>query len=194
MGSHAAAASSRPMISGVDSPSQPPIPCAAVFESALGWMGVVYTPAGVLRILLPRPHAQDIWHAIHAQFPLVEETLPTETPDGIAEQLRRYAEGEPVSFQVTLDWRGHTRFRQRVWRAAQQIPYGETRSYRWLAERLGRPGAARAVGQALSANPTPIVVPCHRVTASDGGLGGFAGGLDLKRRLLALERGENPLS
>jgi len=74
-----------------------------------------------------------------------------------------------------------------VWQATRLIPYGETRSYLWVAVQIGKPGAARAVGQALGRNPLPVIVPCHRVIAADGGLGGFTGGLEMKRRLLELE-------
>jgi methylated-DNA-[protein]-cysteine S-methyltransferase len=87
---------------------------------------------------------------------------------------------------VPLDLLG-TPFQCLVWHALQDIPYGVTWTYRELAQRLGRPRALRAVGAANAANPVPIVVPCHRVVAAGGKLGGYTGGLDLKRRLLALE-------
>ena len=86
-----------------------------------------------------------------------------------------------------VDLRAGTAFQQVVWRMLQTIPYGETRSYAWVARQIGKPKATRAVGAACGANPVPIVVPCHRVVGSDGSLGGFSGGLALKRRLLALE-------
>jgi methylated-DNA-[protein]-cysteine S-methyltransferase len=90
-----------------------------------------------------------------------------------------------------------TAFQRQVWKALLEIPYGQTRSYRWLAERVGLPKAIRAVGQANRRNPVPIVVPCHRVIASDGTLGGYMGatrghGLAIKAYLLALEQGERP--
>jgi len=88
---------------------------------------------------------------------------------------------------IPLDWAGHTEFRKAVWRAAMQIPRGQTRSYAWIAARAGSPGAARAAGGALGANPLPLIVPCHRIINSCGGIGGFGMGLDLKRRLLAME-------
>jgi len=84
-------------------------------------------------------------------------------------------------------WKLATEFQRRVYRAVCRIPAGQTRSYRWVAERLGRPAAARAVGQALHRNPFAPLVPCHRVIRSDGSLGGFAGGAAKKRRLLAAE-------
>lgn len=86
-----------------------------------------------------------------------------------------------------LDWSGHTEFRQKVWQAMLRIKPGETRSYGDLGNELGQPLASRAVGGACGANPIPVLVPCHRVLAAHGRLGGFSGGLDWKRRLLAIE-------
>ena len=102
-------------------------------------------------------------------------------------QLQAYADGQPVRFTIPLDLRAGTAFQQTVWRALRMIPHGETRSYAWVARKIGKPTAARAVGAACGANPVPIFAPCHRVVASDGSLGGFSGGLPLKRRLLKLE-------
>ena len=102
--------------------------------------------------------------------------------------LERYFEGEAVDFRdIPLDLNGATSFRVAVWKAARKIHWGKTCSYGELAEKLGKPAASRAVGQALGANPVPIVVPCHRVLAADGKLGGFSGGLDWKRTLLRIE-------
>jgi len=106
--------------------------------------------------------------------------------DGVIEQLREYFRGERASFDLSLDVRG-TPFQLTVWWAVETIPYGETRSYKWVAERVGRPRAVRAVGRALAANPVPIIIPCHRVVRSDGGLGGFSLGLRVKKFLLDLE-------
>lgn len=106
----------------------------------------------------------------------------------LTDELTRYLDGEKVLFKVKIDLAGYTPFQRRVYEAARQIPYGETRSYAWVAERCGSPRGYRAVGQALKNNPLAIVVPCHRVIASDGGIGGFSGGLDWKRRLLTREK------
>lgn len=80
-----------------------------------------------------------------------------------------------------------TSFQRKVWRAIQKIPYGETRSYLWIAKQIRNPKAVQAVGQACGKNPLPLLIPCHRVVASHGKIGGFSGGLKLKRRLLKLE-------
>jgi O-6-methylguanine DNA methyltransferase len=103
-------------------------------------------------------------------------------------QLQEYFEGKRERFDLPLDLRG-TPFQLRVWRALQAIPFGQTRSYKDIASELGHPAAFRAVGRANGSNPVPIVIPCHRVLRSDGGLGGFSSGLDIKVQLLAMERG-----
>ncbi|MFE7119255.1 methylated-DNA--[protein]-cysteine S-methyltransferase, partial [Streptomyces sp. NPDC057654] len=103
-------------------------------------------------------------------------------------QLVAYFDGRLRTFTVPLDWSLATGFNRRVLRAlAAHVPYGTVVGYQDLARRVGEPGAARAVGTAMGANPLPVVVPCHRVIGSDGGLGGFGGGLEVKRALLALE-------
>ncbi len=102
-------------------------------------------------------------------------------------ELAEYLRGKRKAFGLPLALSSLPPFFQKILREAAKIPYGETRSYGWLAARAGSPRAARAVGQAMHRNPVPILVPCHRVVAADG-LGGFASGLGLKRALLAHER------
>ena len=103
-------------------------------------------------------------------------------------EIHAYLRGELRAFTVPIDMRG-TEFQCDVWKSIAQIPFGQTLSYGELAHAIGRPKATRAVGQAAGANPIPIIIPCHRVIGSSGGLTGFAGGLPLKERLLGLERG-----
>ena len=103
-----------------------------------------------------------------------------------ARQLAEYFAGRRKTFDVTLDPAGTT-FQRRVWKALLTIPFGETRSYAEIARQIGRPRAVRAVGAANGRNPISIVTPCHRVIGSNGALTGFAGGLEAKARLLALE-------
>ncbi|MFF6882456.1 methylated-DNA--[protein]-cysteine S-methyltransferase [Streptomyces sp. NPDC012421] len=103
-------------------------------------------------------------------------------------QLDRYFAGALRAFDLPLDWSLATGFNRRVLRElAEAVPFGTVVGYGDLARRVGQPEAAQAVGAAMGANPLPVVVPCHRVVESDGGLGGFGGGLETKRRLLALE-------
>lgn len=101
--------------------------------------------------------------------------------------LRRYFSGEEVKFTFPFDLFRGTSFQRRVWNAMRKIPYGETRSYKWLAKKIGDPRKARAAGQACGSNPLPILIPCHRVVREDGSLGGFSAGLNIKRKLLKLE-------
>ena len=107
-------------------------------------------------------------------------------------ELREYVSGRRKRFTVPLDLQG-TPFQMKVWKALLAIPYGETRSYQQIAREVGNPRASRAVGMANHCNPVGIIVPCHRVIASDGSLGGYAGGLKMKERILKLEQGQAAL-
>jgi methylated-DNA-[protein]-cysteine S-methyltransferase len=109
------------------------------------------------------------------------------------DQLQAYFAGELTDFDLELDL-GGTEFQRRVWKALLTIPYGETRSYGEIAEQIGAPGSARAVGLANGHNPIAIVVPCHRVIGANGSLTGFGGGLGRKRTLLDLERQRSNLT
>ena len=104
----------------------------------------------------------------------------------VVHQLQSYFAGERRDFDLSLLLEG-TDFQKTVWTALREIPYGETISYKELAEMIGKPKAVRAVGAANGANPIPIIIPCHRVIGNDGSLTGFGGGLPLKKRLLQLE-------
>jgi O-6-methylguanine DNA methyltransferase len=101
-------------------------------------------------------------------------------------------DGRPPKELPPLDWSGSTDFQRRVWQALLRIPCGKTRTYADVANEIGSPAATRAVGSACGANPIPVLVPCHRVLASGGALGGFSGGLDWKRRLLKVENAATP--
>lgn len=102
-------------------------------------------------------------------------------------ELQEYFAGHRRMFDVPLHPAG-TAFQAEVWRAIELIPYGQTRTYSEVAESIGRPGAARAVGSAANANPLPIIIPCHRVVPASGGIGGYAFGTNMKQFLLDLER------
>ena len=109
----------------------------------------------------------------------------------VRKELRQYLEGRRAFFTVPVDLTGLPEFQRKVLAAVLAIPFGKVCSYTWVAQRIGHPRAARAVGTALGRNPVPIIVPCHRVRRSDGSLGGYLFGLSFKERLLALER-ESP--
>ncbi len=108
-------------------------------------------------------------------------------PPEFIKELNSYFRGENTRFTQKMNFLSGTDFEIEVWKALRKIPYGETRSYKWVAEHIGRPAAVRAVGQALSKNPVPIVIPCHRVIESDGSLGGYSAGINNKVRLLEIE-------
>jgi len=119
---------------------------------------------------------------------LVRVGFPTEDPDDVLEQLADRLSGRRHHFDVALDWElSGAGFRRKVLRATARIPFGEVRTYRQMAVTAGSPRAYRAAGNALGSNPIPVIVPCHRVLASGGGLGGYGGGLDVKQQLLQLE-------
>jgi O-6-methylguanine DNA methyltransferase len=105
------------------------------------------------------------------------------------EEMSEYLHGRRAFFSVPVDLSALPEFQRQVLQTALRIPFGEARSYAWIARRIDRPRATRAVGTALARNPVPFIVPCHRVLRTDGGLGGYALGLPLKRRLLEFERG-----
>ncbi len=123
----------------------------------------------------------------HSRRPQTEWAADAKPFRAVVSQLGEYFAGRRREFDLALAPQG-TAFQRRVWQALTRIPYGETVSYGELARRIGRPQASRAVGLANGANPLPIVVPCHRVIGADGSLTGFGGGLEIKRKLLALER------
>ena len=159
-----------------------------VFESAWGWVGVCGSEGGVRYATLPES-APD--RALVALEESMRAPLPEHRPGAFAAyraQLAEYLAGERTSWDVPLELDGASAFFRRAWEACRSIPVGETRSYAWLAAEAGNPRAARGAGRAMARNRVPILVPCHRVIGTDGGLHGFGGpGLPLKARLLNLE-------
>ena len=129
--------------------------------------------------------------AFFGQDDLAGDVVERQTPllRAAAQQLDEYFAGRRKDFTLPLRPAGSD-FQKKVWAALRAIPYGQTVSYKEIAERLGRPGAARAVGAANHKNPILIVIPCHRVLGANGGLVGYAAGLDVKKQLLALERAQ----
>lgn len=175
---------------------------AMVFEVAVkaetapwGWIGLLASERGLRMLTLPartqeavirrlRPDYQDA--SLTSEDPLLTET---------ARQVNAYLAGELKDFSIDLDLRGHRPFELSVWTVVARIPFGQTRTYAWVAGQVGGgPGAAQAAGAAVGSNPVPLIVPCHRVIGSDGSLHGFAGGLAMKARLLALESGQGALA
>jgi len=164
-----------------------------IFKTNWGWVGVAATGRGVQAIVLPKPTRRAVERELTSRGG--SRTAPTPMTNGRGDGHLRaaraaiiaYLEGKGRSFDLQLDLQGQPRFRLKVWEVLQRIPYGRVRSYGWVARKVGKPKAARAVGAACGANPVPLLVPCHRVIAGDGSLGGFSGGLGVKKRLLRLE-------
>ncbi|MFB7111753.1 methylated-DNA--[protein]-cysteine S-methyltransferase [Streptomyces sp. NPDC056190] len=163
----------------------------AVVGTGIGPLLLAATPKGLVNVVF---HATDaIRERALDRLASRLGTEPVEVPGSslLAEairQVRAYFAGERQDFELPLDWSLISGFNRQVLRElASGVPYGTVVGYGDLADRVGQPGAAQAVGAAMGANPLPVVVPCHRVVESDGGIGGFGGGLEAKRRLLALE-------
>jgi methylated-DNA-[protein]-cysteine S-methyltransferase len=156
-----------------------------VFNTNQGWIACLGSSLGLKRTTLPQTTPQQ---AIEMLDGTAEQAVWS--PDSFTDiipLLTEYFNGKQREFHCVLDFGRATPFQKQVWEATRSIPFGETRSYGWVAQQIGKPAAVRAVGQALGKNPLPIIVPCHRVIASDGSLCGFGGGLEMKRNLLRLE-------
>lgn len=148
-----------------------------VVDSPIGPLTVTAEGASITGLHMAPAKVEKSWKRDDRAKPLLEAK----------KQLGEYFKGLRTRFDLPLAPKG-TPFQLKVWEALREIPYGETRSYVDIAEYVGNPGASRAVGGANGRNPIAVIVPCHRVIAADGTLGGFGGGLDRKRKLLALER------
>lgn len=149
-------------------------------------MGLVISPRGYHMVILPKEKEREIKKVLEEHY--VEDLAREDRKlKPFSDKINSYLNGGRVEFKGELDISGATPFEMKVWDIAYGIPYGEVRSYAWVAEKIGNPKEVRAVGQALKRNRLPIVIPCHRVIKKSGELGGFSGGLDLKHELLKIE-------
>jgi methylated-DNA-[protein]-cysteine S-methyltransferase len=156
-----------------------------VCQTDLGWVGLVLSGAGLRAITLPRKSRQQ---AIDAMLDFgASEPASADELGAIPEAIAGIVAGHPLTAAITIDWTGITPFRRAVMEECMRIPAGKTLTYAELAARVGRPGAARAVGRVMATNPWPLLVPCHRVVGSDGTLHGYGGGLPMKAALLRAE-------
>jgi methylated-DNA-[protein]-cysteine S-methyltransferase len=155
-------------------------------DSPVGRLLLAATPRGLVRVTFP----------VEAPERVLEQLASTVSPrileaparlDEVRRELDLYFEGRLREFDLPLDWQLTRGFYRKVLRTTARIPYGQTRSYSAVASRAGSPRAVRATGTALGSNPLPIIVPCHRVLRSGGALGGYGGGIEVKRALLELE-------
>jgi methylated-DNA-[protein]-cysteine S-methyltransferase len=144
-----------------------------IFSSPLGKLYLVFSGKFLCGISFQKPHDIPFKRGV--------------APGKFIKELSAYFEGSVSQFRQETTLLTGTDFEQQVWYGLKDVPFGETRSYKWIAEKIGRPAAVRAVGQALSKNPIPIVLPCHRIIESDGSVGGYSSGVDRKRRLLDME-------
>jgi AraC family transcriptional regulator of adaptative response/methylated-DNA-[protein]-cysteine methyltransferase len=159
----------------------------AIVRSPLGLLLVAATASGVCAVSLGDTEEQ-LERRLRAEFPRALVERDDGSLADLAGRVVAHIRGEGPAHDLPLDVRG-TAFQQQVWRALLAIPYGETRSYAEVAAAIGQPTATRAVARACATNPVAVVIPCHRVVRSDGSLGGYAGGVERKERLLAVEGG-----
>lgn len=157
-----------------------------------GWMAGAWSEAGLKALVLPKNSPEASLEKLAVELRVLPSSLPAPSPARVLAQtlvddIERYFRGEKVLFSTLIDWSGYTPFQRRVLEITRAIPHGEVRSYGQVALEAGSLRGARAVGGVMRANRTPLVIPCHRVLASDGSLGGFSGGLDTKEYLLKLE-------
>lgn len=164
----------------------------AVFDTALGPCGVVWSAAGIVGVQFPEATLDRIRARLGSRFPGTPEAEPPPAVAAAIEGVRSLLAGDATDLRsVELDLAAIPDFDRRVYEVTRAIPPGATRTYGEVAASMGAPGEAREVGRALGDNPIPIIVPCHRVTAAGGKLGGFSarGGVATKRRLLGVESG-----
>ena len=157
------------------------------FITSFGWCGLIKGKRGLKRILLPDKNRKAVITKIKAFFPMSffsKNGFEKEIKD-----IRAYFIRENKKFSFFLDFSGSTNFQRMVWSETAKIPYGQSRSYLFIAEKIGNKNSARAVGNALGKNPFPLVIPCHRVLRADNTMGGFTatGGTKLKEEMLKLE-------
>jgi methylated-DNA-[protein]-cysteine S-methyltransferase len=162
-------------------------------DSPIGSLFVAATNAGVVRIGLATEPEDELLDELAEEISPRVLSAPRRV-DRARRELDEYFAGARRDFDVPLDWSLARAFRREVLEELVKVPYGETTTYAELAADAGRPRAVRAAGTALATNPIPIIVPCHRVLRSDGSVGGYRGGADVKRKLLALEGGSGTMS
>ena len=158
-------------------------------DTPLGKMRVSATDTGVVRMILPAEDVEQVLETLARKVSARILRTATPTITQARQELDEYFDGRRRTFDVPLDWTLTKAFRRKVLEATVQIPYGQTSSYRQVAVAAGSPKAVRAAGSALATNPLPILVPCHRVLRTDGGLGQYLGGQAAKTQLLILEQG-----
>ncbi len=144
-----------------------------IFESPLGNLYLVFSKKDLSGVSFSKP----------VRIPYRRGVAP----QGFIRELSEFFNGKNHTFSQKIRFLTGTDFEKKVWTALREVPFGETKTYKWMAEKVGHPSATRAVGRALSKNPVPIVLPCHRIIESDGSIGGYSSGVNIKIRLLKME-------
>ncbi len=156
------------------------------FKSPIGEILVTRTEKGLSFVSFPKSTWEKFLSALSKDKSI--DLIKNENKfSSLKKTLKDYFSGKKVDFKEKLDLTGGTDFQKKVWKAMLKIPYGETRSYGWLAQQAGGKNKARATGTACGVNPIPIIIPCHRVIKSDKTLGGYSSGLGAKKKLLGIE-------
>ena len=169
------------------------VPCFCVFATAIGWCGIAWNEVGVAGVQLPAGDEEGTRACMRGRFPSAPEQPAPPPVQAVIARIEALLQGQPdAMLDVHLDMSGVQPFHQRVYEITRAIPPGRTLTYGEVAARLGEPGAARAVGQALGHNPFAPVVPCHRVLAARSGADGFSaeGGVATKLRMLQIENAQ----
>jgi methylated-DNA-[protein]-cysteine S-methyltransferase len=159
-------------------------------DSPLGLIGVACSSKGLVRLKIGLEDPNQFLEFVETQFPGDWKEKTSAFKD-LKAQLKLYFKGKPVKFDFKVDPRIGTPFQKKVWAGLRKVPFGQTRSYAWLAKAIGNPKACRAVGNANGKNPISILTPCHRVIRESGALGGYTGGISYKQFLLDLEQNYN---
>jgi methylated-DNA-[protein]-cysteine S-methyltransferase len=164
-----------------------PFVCYTWLSSPIGELGIFGTKRGVIGLSFHERGFKSLFQRVAATLGVtpVQDGGPLKET---VKELERYIAGKTDRVYTDIDLTGISPFRNRVFQVLQEIPYGTVRSYQWVAQQAGNPKASRAVGTACASNPVPILIPCHRVIAKDGSLGGFSSGLKVKKWLLDLEQ------
>jgi len=164
------------------------------YRTPPGWIAVALSEAGVKVLVLPQNSCDTALKKLAAKLRVQASLLlpalvsAKDVAQDLVDNIERYFQGEKVSFSITVDWSGYTPFQRRILSVVKAIQYGDIRSYKQVALEAGFPRAVRAVGGVMRSNRTPLLIPCHRVIASNGSPGGFSEGLEMKKYLLNLEK------
>ncbi|MEE8328834.1 MAG: methylated-DNA--[protein]-cysteine S-methyltransferase [Thermodesulfovibrionia bacterium] len=144
-----------------------------IFESRVGLLYLIFSRESLAGISFKKP----------ARIAFKKGAAPK----SFIKELKDFFRGDDRGFSQRIKFLKGTDFEKKIWSCLKDIPFGETRTYKWIAEKIGNPSATRAVGRALSKNPVPIVLPCHRIIESNGSIGGYSSGIKIKRKLLEME-------